>query len=99
MIDNSVTLLAPACNIVCDQKRTKKKFATAGIIITIFIIVILNTSTPRETNPVSYAFVHLSKEAKRQYPMGLRLLFDYLKIQAGDLEERAQSFLVLVHLE
>ena len=37
--------------------------------------------------------MHLSKEAKRQYPRGLRLLFDYLKIQGADLEERAQIFL------
>jgi hypothetical protein len=52
------------------------------------------SSSPRQANPVSYAFMHLSKEAKRQYPRGLRLLFDYLKIPAGgDLEERAQAFL------
>jgi hypothetical protein len=38
--------------------------------------------------------MHLSKEARRQYPRGLKLLFDYLKIlPAGDLEERAQAFL------
>jgi len=37
--------------------------------------------------------MHLSKEGQRQYRRGLRLLFDYLKIPRGDLEERAQVFL------
>ena len=55
---------------------------------------LLLSSSPRETDPVLHAFMHLSKEAKRQYPRGLRLLFDYLKIPAGDLEERAQVFYI-----
>jgi hypothetical protein len=37
--------------------------------------------------------MHLSKEAKRQYPRSLRLLFGYLKIPGTDLEEQAQAFL------
>jgi hypothetical protein len=37
--------------------------------------------------------MHLSKEGQRQYRRSLRLLFDYLKIPRGDLEERAQVFL------
>lgn len=40
----------------------------------------LLSSSPREASPVAFAFMHLSKEAKRQYPRGLKLLFDYLKI-------------------
>ena len=58
---------------------------------------LLLSSSPRETNPVLHAFMHLSKEAKGQYPRGLRLLFDYLKIPRGDLEERTQVTLSYLH--
>jgi hypothetical protein len=37
--------------------------------------------------------MHLSKEAKRQNLRALRLLFGYLKIPGGDLEEQGQAFL------
>jgi hypothetical protein len=48
----------------------------------------------RQTKPVSYAFMHLSKEAKRQNLRALKLLFGYLKIlPGGDLEEQSQAFL------
>jgi hypothetical protein len=53
-----------------------------------------SSSSPlRQTNPVSYAFMHLSKEAKRQNLRALKLLFGYLKIPGGDLEEQGQAFL------
>jgi hypothetical protein len=43
--------------------------------------------------------MHLSKEGQRQYQRGLRLLFDYLKIPRGDLEERAQvTYLTCMNL-
>jgi hypothetical protein len=48
----------------------------------------LSSSLERQTKPVAYAFMHLSKEAKRQNLRALRLLFGYLKIPGGDLEEQ-----------
>jgi hypothetical protein len=58
MIDNPVTLLAPAC----DVKSGKRE---GGIIRNLQPQELLSSSSlsssPRETNPLPYAFMHLSK--------------------------------------
>jgi hypothetical protein len=88
MIDNPVTLLSPACDIESGKRsggRVRRNLQPQEL---------ESSLSPRETNPVLHAFMHLSNEAKRQYPRGLRLPFDYLNMPEGDLEERAQVFLV-----
>ncbi|MDQ4013450.1 MAG: hypothetical protein M3146_06965 [Thermoproteota archaeon] len=59
IIDNSVTLLAPTF-LQYAREREQAGLQSSSLPPP--------PSSLRQTKPVSYAFIHLSKEAKRQIP-------------------------------